>query len=100
MNNIIQFPKADNSKQEIQNILRENLLEQGATTEDVNFILERMTSFLDIICDQDFSQTVPPKFTKEELDKLMISLQESIFEFTNKLLLERVNAESFYLKGD
>lgn len=101
MDNILKFPKSTmNNKQELQNILLKALLEHGADLDDVNSILERMSAFLDIICESEFSLSIPNNPTKDDIEKLIMTIRENISQMTNELILERFNAESFYLKGD
>lgn len=101
MDNILKFPKSGiSNKQELQNIILKNLLEHGAIQEDVDSVLKRMSAFLDIICESEFSLSIPNNPTKDDIEKLIMTIREKISQMTNELILERFNAESFYLKGD
>ncbi|AYX88016.1 hypothetical protein D3X26_08730 [Acinetobacter baumannii] len=101
MDNIIQFPKSTlSNRQEIESILIQGLVEHGANQEDVGYVVERMSNFLDILCEFEFSSNLPKNPRHEDIQLLFEQLSNKLSIFRDELLLERFNAESFYLKGD
>ncbi|WP_288384312.1 hypothetical protein [uncultured Acinetobacter sp.] len=101
MDNVIQFPKIKtNNKQEISNVLLHGLVEHGARQEDVEYILERMSNFLDVMCGFELSLNLTKNPKDEDLKLFFKELSNQFSVFRDELLLERFNAESFYLKGD
>ena len=88
------------SKQELKNILQQTLTEHEVSKEDIHSILERMSAFLDIVSENKFTLSVPKDPTTEDISKLITTISSEIHELTNKLVFERLCAESFYVKGD
>lgn len=106
--NIITFPKKDTKQDssQVEQVIREWLAKLDATDDLTEYVVTHMLAFIDNYASKTFEPmfnlTLPSNLPRNEVDNLLKSLDEGVYNATNQVreMINKIIIERFFLEID